>query len=275
MPIRAVCPTCGKVEEYEPDEEDKRAVRERGLAYVAFFHIDHVLVIYFDASFNIRRTTVFKTVRADTGPTMHVEDLVATVGAEGLALLLASLVSGGKAILASSSPDLTRKICSAVRSLLKPVEVAAEVAEDEEGLRAVADRPEGTVIMVDRSLLLSSPELPRHVAIIDLDAPVRLDREEKRALRAILKLIKRASKIKDEISKISFLRSRLLRLRVLLERSLKLLSQVKLIGEMDFRRRVDPKMTFEDLDLLYFLLERFKGVDVSRRILHGVEEFFL
>ena len=156
------------------------------------------------------------------------------------------------------------------------VEIKAEIATDEAALRSSVDRPEGTIIVADKTILaVGTLSLPGHVPLVDLDRPTRLDRREKRALRTILKVLKKASGMREEGAKLAFVRSRLLRLRVLLERCLKLLEQVDVIGEADLRRRIDPTVSSGELDFLYFVLERFRGIDVARRIVRGLREFFL
>ena len=275
MRIKVGCPACGRVEEYEPDEEDMRVAQERGVASVSFFHGDHVLVVHFDASGMARRVAVLKTVGEVRAPAMPFEDLINIVGKERLALVLAALPSGGKAILASSSRDLAQGAFMALRRLLEPMGISGEVASDEEGLRAAADRPGGTVIIADRSALPGAVGLPPDVVVIDLDVPSRLTRREKKALRVLLKTLDKALRLRDEDSKVAVVRSRLLRLKVLVEKAAEILGQVSMIGETMLRRTLDPSMSAEELDLVLFALSRFRGVDTEEKVLRGAREFFL
>ena len=275
MPIRVECPGCGRLEEYEPDEEDLASAREKGLAFISFYHIDHVLVVYFDASGAVRRTAVLKSVREFPTPSMPLDDLLDVVGKERLALVLAALASGGRLVLSSFARDLAEKVYMALRNLLEPESLNAEIASDEEGLRAVADRPPGTVVIADRGILAAAIGLPPHVLVVDLDSKTPLGKREKRALKPLIKTLDKASKLREESSKIAVVRSYLLKLKVLVDRAAEVLDKVSVIGETGLRRKLDPNMSQDELRLLLFLLGRFRGIDVEEKVVSGAREFFL
>ena len=275
MPIRVECPVCGRLEEYEPDEKDIALAKERGLAFISFYHIDHVLVIYFDASGTVRRTTVLKSVKEFPTPSIPFGDLLDIVGKERLALILASLASGGRLVLSSFAKDLAEKVYMALKSLLEPMGLSAEIATDEESLRAVADRPPGTVVIADKDILVGAIGLPSHVLIIDLDAKTPLEKKERRALKPLIDVLEDASKLEEESSKIALLKSRLLRLKMLVDRAVDVLDKVSMIGETGLRRRLDPNMSSDELKLLLFLLSRFRRIDVEEKVVRGAREFFL
>jgi len=275
VPIRVECPGCGRLEEYEPDEEDLASAREKGLAFISFYHIDHVLVVYFDASGAVRRTAVLKSVREFPTPSMPLDDLLDVVGKERLALVLAALASGGRLVLSSFARDLAEKVYMALRNLLEPESLNAEIASDEEGLRAVADRPPGTVVIADRGILAAAIGLPPHVLVVDLDSKTPLGKREKRALKPLIKTLDKASKLREESSKIAVVRSYLLKLKVLVDRAAEVLDKVSVIGETGLRRKLDPNMSQDELRLLLFLLGRFRGIDVEEKVVSGAREFFL
>ncbi len=275
MPIRVECPGCGRLEEYEPDEEDLASAREKGLAFISFYHIDHVLVVYFDASGAVRRTAVLKSVREFPTPSMPLDDLLDVVGKERLALVLAALASGGRLVLSSFARDLAEKVYMALRNLLEPESLNAEIASDEEGLRAVADRPPGTVVIADRGILAAAIGLPPHVLVVDLDSKTPLGKREKRALKPLIKTLDKASKLREESSKIAVVRSYLLKLKVLVDRAAEVLDKVSVIGETGLRRKLDPNMSQDELRLLLFSLGRFRGIDVEEKVVSGAREFFL
>jgi len=275
VPIRVECPGCGRLEEYEPDEEDLASAREKGLAFISFYHIDHVLVVYFDASGAVRRTAVLKSVREFPTPSMPLDDLLDVVGKERLALVLAALASGGRLVLSSFARDLAEKVYMALRNLLEPESLNAEIASDEEGLRAVADRPPGTVVIADRGILAAAIGLPPHVLVVDLDSKAPLGKREKRALKPLIKTLDKASKLREESSKIAVVRSYLLKLKVLVDRAAEVLDKVSVIGETGLRRKLDPNMSQDELRLLLFLLGRFRGIDVEEKVVSGAREFFL
>jgi len=275
MPIRVECPSCGRLEEYEPDEEDLASAKERGLAFISFYHIDHVLVVYFDASGAVRRTAVLKSVKEFPTPSMPFEDLLEIVGKERLALMLAALASGGRVVLSSFAKDLAEKVYMALRNLLEPISLSAEIASDEESLKAVADRPPGTVVIADKSILAGAIGLPSHVLVVDLDSRSPLEKKERRALKPLVKTLDEASKLREESSKLAVVRSRLLKLKVLIDRAMEVLDKVSVIGETALRRKLDPGMSSEELRLLLFLLDRFRGVDVEEKVVRGAREFFL
>jgi len=275
MPIRVECPGCGRLEEYEPDEEDLASAREKGLAFISFYHIDHVLVVYFDASGTVRRTAVLKSVKEFPTPSIPFEDLLKIVGKERLALMLTALVSGGRLVLSSFAKDLAEKVCTALKTLLEPTSLSAEIATDEESLKAVADRPPGTVVIADKSILVGAIGLPSHVLVIDLDSKTPLEKKERRALKPVMKMLDDASKLKEESSKLAVVRSYLLRLKVLVDKAVEVLDKVSVIGETGLRRKLDPSMSSDELRLVLFLLGRFRGIDVEEKVVRGAREFFL
>jgi len=73
--IRVRCERCGKIEVYEPDEEDLRRAEETGLVPISFHHGDHVLVVYFDKKASIRRITIYKSVEERPRPSLTVKGL--------------------------------------------------------------------------------------------------------------------------------------------------------------------------------------------------------
>jgi len=68
MVLKIRCPRCGRLEEYEPSDEDMREAREKGLASISFWHGDHTLIVFFDTSASIRRSVVIKAAGARSGP---------------------------------------------------------------------------------------------------------------------------------------------------------------------------------------------------------------
>lgn len=295
MSIRATCPTCGKVEEYTPDEEDIKVAKARGVASISFNHGDHVFIVFFDASRKVRRTTTLKVVpsRPTTiakpaeearppsprravpvkeAPTMPFDDLCSLLGEEKLALMLVALTANARVVVASSSPDLAKSVCSTVLSLMGPVEAVVDEALGPEELRPALSKPSGMVI-TEHGSLIAIGDVPSHVAVIDLETSIKLSRKERRGLRAMLKAIEKAKKLRGEATKVAFIRSKVVRLRMLFEKALDVLGKMDRIGETVFKRKVDPAITPDELDALYFALKRFKGIDVSKRIVRGPAEF--
>ena len=293
MLIKASCPTCGRVEEYTPDEGDLKVAEERGVASISFNHGDHIFVVFFDVGGRVRRTTVLKVVarpvsvprpaeakpvrtpeeRVKVAPPMPFDDLCSLLG-EKLAMMLIALISGARVVLASSSLDLARSVCSTVRELVKPVEVLVEEALGPDELRSALGGP-GGVVITEHTSLIEVGEAPSHIAIVDLEVPVKLSRKERKGLRVMLKALKKARGLRDEATKVAFIRSKALRLRTLMEKALAILGEVDRIGETAFKRKIDPAITPEELDALYFALERFMGIDVSKRVIRGPAEFVL
>ncbi|RLI10853.1 hypothetical protein DRO33_05125 [Candidatus Bathyarchaeota archaeon] len=303
MSVRASCPACGKVEEYTPDEEDLKVAAARGVASISFNHGDHIFVIFFDARGRVRRTITLKAVAgvavapearpsevpaprppveevpaapaAPTVPAIPFDDLCSLLGEEKLALMLAALASGTRVVLASSSLDLARNVASTASSLLGPIEVSVGEAATPEELKAACEGEGGAIVMTRHATLVEAGALPSGATVIDLEVPVKLSRKERKGLKMVLKALRRAGELRDDATKRAFVRSKVLRLRTLLERALEVLDKVDRIGEAALRRKVDPAMAPEELDALYFILERFRGIDVSRRVLRGPAEFTL
>ena len=275
MPIRVECPSCGRLEEYEPDEEDLASAREKGLAFISFYHVDHVLVVYFDVSGTVRRTAVLKSVKEFPTPSMPFEDLLEIVGKERLALMLAVLASGGRLVLSSFAKDLAEKVYMALKNLLEPIGLSAEIATDEESLKAAADRPPATVVIADKSILVGAIGFPSHVLVVDLDSKLPLEKKERRLLKPLVKVLDEASKLREESSKLAVVKSYILKLKMWIDRAVEILEKVSVIGETVLRRKLDPDMSSEELRLLLFLLGRFRDVDIEEKVVRGAREFFL
>ena len=274
--IRVRCPRCGRIDEYEPTEGDLRDARERGLSSIAFYHGDHVLVVYFDAEGSVRRSLVFRSAGGSieaVKPGMTLSDLRSLVGDERLALALSALISGGRLILASSSGPLALEVFSAIRALMEPADMKVEVVEGPEGLEDMGSHPPGTVLIVNRDLLAKSGDL-RQAVVIDLEerGGPKLTRKEKKGLRALLRVLEEAGALEGEDARIAFLKDKVKRFRELLEKALEVFQEHERIGEPALIRKVDPGMSKEELDLLYFMLEEFKGIDISRRVAKGLSE---
>ena len=152
MLLRARCPRCGRVEEYEPSEEELKMARERGVASISFFHGDHVLLVFFDKSGLIRRLSAIKVAGAvPTAPTLSIplEELCTLFGREGVAYLLSAFLSTERLALVSSSTELALKIYQALREfsgLERPVLVVNEPD-------SMVEVPENAVLIVSRDVL--------------------------------------------------------------------------------------------------------------------------
>ena len=275
--IRVRCPRCGRIDEYEPTEGDLRNARERGLSSIAFYHGDHVLVVYFDAEGSVRRSLVFRSAGGPieaVKPSMTLSDLRSLVGDERLALALSALISRGRLILASSSDSLALEVFSVIRALMEPADTKVEVVEGPEGLKDIGSRPPGAVFIVNRDLLAKTGDLGQAV-VIDLEerGRLKLTRKEKKGLKALLRVLERAGALEaGEDARIAFLKDKVRRFRELLEKALEVFQEHERIGEPALIRKVDPRMSKEELDLLYFMLEEFKGIDISRRVTKGLSE---
>jgi len=275
MPIRVRCPRCGQVNEYEPTEEDLRNARERSLSNIAFYHGDHILVVFFDANGSIRRTFILKSAKSlveALRPGITISDLGSLIGDERLALALSVLIARGRLILVSSSTPLALEVFSLLRALVDH-DVSVEIIEEPEGLKDLENRPPGIVFIMSQDLLTKAGDLGRAV-VIDLEEreQPKLSRKERRSLKAILKVLKKARAQEREDLRIAFLNDKMKRFRELLERALKVFQEHERIGEPALVRKVDPKMSNEELDLLYFILEEFSGIDISRRVTKGPSE---
>jgi len=277
MIVRAKCPSCGQVEEYTPDEDDLRTAAEKGLASVSFYHGDHVFVIFFDTNGFVRRSTAIKTARpgGEALKPMCFSDLCSLLGKERLALLLAALLPGGRAILASSSPDLAKSIYLAVRRLLGQVKLSAELVENADALASIAEKPGNTVFLTNRASLTGIGQLPGDVLALDLEVPLKLGKEEKKGLKALLKAIDEASKFKDEAAKESFFKNKLAGLRELLDKAAKLLNETGTFSERVLKRELGREVPSEELDFVFFALKRFTGTNAAKRAAQGVREFAL
>jgi len=274
--IRVRCPRCGRIDEYEPTEGDLRNARERGLSSIAFYHGDHVLVVYFDAEGSVRRSLVFRSAGGPieaVKPSMTLSDLRSLVGDERLALALSALISRGRLILASSSDSLALEVFSVIRALMEPADTKVEVVEGPEGLKDIGSHPPGAVFIVNRDLLAKSGDLGQAV-VVDLEerGGPKLTRKEKKGLRALLRVLEEAGALEGEDARIAFLKDKVKRFRELLEKALEVFQEHERIGEPALIRKVDPGMSKEELDLLYFMLEEFKGIDISRRVAKGLSE---
>ncbi len=259
MKVRVRCPRCGKVDEYEPVEEDAEEIKEKGLSHVAFYHGDHVLVAYFDSEGSVRRALVFKSAGPAGGPEglgMTIQDLRSLMGDEGLALALAALTSGAGVVLASSDPSLAREASSGLGRLVPGARISA--AEGPEELLRALGKPGSVVIASRRAIEEARPKLGKAV-LLDLDSEVgvRLGRKEKKALRALVKIIEEATGLRSEGSRVAFFRSKLGRLRGLFRKASAALGEQ--LSKKDVRAAVrDLTGTDkEEFDLLCFMLERF------------------
>ena len=273
--VRVRCPRCGQVAEYEPTGEELKAAEEKGLSSIAFCHGDHVLVVYFDAEGAVRRTLLFKSAgpAGAVRPGMTFSDLRSLLGDERLALALSALVAGGHVVLASSSEPLALEVSSALRALSAHPDARVEVVEGPEELRSLQDRPPGTIIVVSKDVLARAGNLGRAV-VIDLEERGRpkLTRKEKKGLKALLKALEEAGSLEGEGAKVAFLKDKLGRFREFLSKALKALEEHERIGEPALIRMVKPGMKKEELDLLYFMLEEFRGVPVSKKVARGLSE---
>jgi len=264
MPIRVSCPACGRIEIYEPEEEDIRTAREKGLTSVSFFHGDHALVVYFDANEQVRRTSVVKSigeVPATAAPPLS--DIISTVGAENLAYLMAAVVSGGRIVMASYSPELAQNLVASLREFVKPLELPVFVIGEAGEAAALREMPRPSVIIVKSSLLPEVREAVKDMPVVDLSTPMKLSKEGRKGLKVILDAIDHALRLRDESYRTAYLSARLMRLRTLAENALRLLGSVNIIRESDFRKVVAPDITSDELAFLYFALNEFTDMEIA------------
>ncbi len=263
MPVRVSCPVCGRIEIYEPEEEDVRTARERGLTSISFFHGDHALVVYFDANGQVRRTSVVKSigeVPATAAPPLS--DIISTVGAENIAYLMAAVVSGGRVVIAFYSPELAQNLVANLRKLVKPLELPVFVINEAGEAAALREMPCPSAIIVRSSLLPEVGEAAKDMPVVDLSTPMRLDKESRKGLKVILDAIDHALRLRDESYRTAYLNARLARLRALAENALRLLGSVNIIRESDFKKAVAPDLTADELAFLYFALNEFTDMEV-------------
>jgi len=251
------------MEIYELEEEDIKTARERGLANISFFHGDHVLVVYFDASGHVRRTSVGKSigeVPATAAPPLP--DMISTVGAENLAYLMAAVVSGGRVIMASYSPELAQNLVASLRELIKPLELPVFVISEPGEAAALREMPRPSAIIVGSSVLPEVREIIKDMPIVDLSTPMKLDKKSRKGLKVILDAIDHALRLRDESYRTAYLNARLTRLRTLAENALRLLGSVSVIRESDFKKAVASDITADELAFLYFALNEFTDMEI-------------
>ena len=261
------------MEELALSSEMLREASEKGMTSISFFHGDHVLVVFFDASGRVRRTNVIKTAAAPAAApaaprrALSLEGLCAAIGTEKTAFLLAAFLAGGRLAVISTSPEMAEEICVALRDLSGLERPIVRVKEAGEALSA----PEDTIIILSRDLAVELGEALRQMATVDLEARLKLGRRERRGLRLLLDLLERALALREEGK--AFLRERLPRLAELMARTVELLGRMGALNEAMLMRTLG--IGREELDLIYYVLTTFRGVRPERLRAYGVREFTL
>ena len=272
MPFRVRCPRCGRIEEYEPDEEELRAAEEKGVVSISFFHGDHALVVFFDRGGLVRRLSVIKAAGGTVVATITappLEELCGLFGREKVAYLLSAFLSSGRLALISSSTDLAFRTYQALKEL-SGLERPAQVVE---GPGDLEELPENAVLIMNRETLASLASMPEGTALVDIGVSFRPGRKEKKALGSVLSIIEQASRLGEEGKRL-FLRERLGRLRSLVEKAVELLERDRVLNE-DLLEQEVGRLEKEELRWLYYVLSEFGGVEPARLGARGVREFSL
>ena len=278
--IRARCPRCGRMEAYEPGDEDLSVAREVGVASVSFFHDDHVFVVFFDPNGMIRRALVIRaagpseTTSAEPSPAMPLSALCSLLGEEALALALAALAADACVLVTSSSRELAGDVARSLTGLLGAGAEIREVTSSNE-LRAACDGRGASVVVADRHALAGPGELPSGAVLLDLDARARPDKKAVSALKPLVEDLRKALGLEGEEARHEFIRLKLARLRSLYRKALEVLQGTDMIEEASLVSEIEPGLPKEELQLLYLMLERFGGIDVSRCIIKGLSRLRL
>jgi len=272
--MKVKCPKCGKVEVYEPDEEILKRAMEIGLASISFYHGDHVLVACFDSFGTVRGTSVVKVVSPLKIKPMPLQDVVSLIGVEGLAILLTAIASEEKVLLLSHSDSLTRGLLAKIGEIVRPVKIlTAWVEEPNEALAILrSHRGMATIIGVPR---VSYALVPSNTLILKVGEPYNARKDEKKALKYLIKVIKSSLSLIDEYSRVALLNNTFLRLKKLIRDTIRALIERRRISKSELRALISPNMHMDELDLVLFALNRFRGINIKEYIITGVEEFFM
>ena len=75
--------------------------------------------------------------------------------------------------------------------------------------------------------------------------------------------------------RVALLNNTFLRLKKLIRDTIKVLIERQRISKSELRALISPNMHMDELDLVLFALNRFRGINIKEYIITGVEEFFM